>query len=213
MHGIYVKLTHTGVSNSGLLLQDIPTTASFTAFRRPGPVYVPVNATVEIAYTGEVATSFESGTIRGFIDLGYLTAEIMFGDGVYGFRTWSGPVPNTGVATELFIGGLSGQRFVLKDNSLWQFEVRVAAIDTGDSTQCAWWDLTGGINRAVGAATTTLVGANIGFTQNSGGNSAGWIINVAADATNGALSIKGTVPASVGDVKFVASGNLTLVTL
>jgi len=77
MYGIFVRVTHTGATASGLLLQDIyPTTDGHTAFRRAGPVYVPVNGSIDLTYTGEVATSFESGTIRGFVDLGYATAEI-----------------------------------------------------------------------------------------------------------------------------------------
>lgn len=77
MYGIFVRVTHTGATASGLLLQDIyPTTDGHTAFRRAGPVYVPVNGSIDLAYTGEVATSFESGTIRGFVDLGYATAEL-----------------------------------------------------------------------------------------------------------------------------------------
>lgn len=77
MYGIFVRVTHTGATASGLLLQDIyPTTDGHTAFRRAGPVYVPVNGSIDLTYTGEVAASFESGTIRGFVDLGYATAEI-----------------------------------------------------------------------------------------------------------------------------------------
>lgn len=77
MHGIYIRIVHTGVVNTSLLLSDVyPTTDGHTAFRRAGPVYVPVGGSIDLVYTGEVATSFETGTIRGFIDQGYVTAEI-----------------------------------------------------------------------------------------------------------------------------------------
>ena len=214
MHGVYVHIVHTGAVNSSLLLSDVyPTTDGHTAFRRAGPVYVPVNGAIDLAYTGEVAASFESGTIRGFIDQGYVTADIRFGDGLQYIKTWSGAVPNTGVATELFVGGVSGARLVLDDNTAYQFKVRVMAIDTGAALQVAWWDVTGGIVRGAGAATTTTVGANVAITQNAGGNSAGWVLNVSADNVNGALTIDGTVPASVGDVNFVATGYLTPVSV
>lgn len=77
MYGIYVRIVHTGLVNTTLQLTDIyPTTDGHTAYRRAGPVYVPVGGTIELTYTGEVAASFESGTIRGFVDQGYITAEI-----------------------------------------------------------------------------------------------------------------------------------------
>lgn len=213
-YGIYVKVTSTGTHSAPLLLSDIyPTTDGHTAYRRAGPVYVPVNGEIVLVYTGEVAASHEVGTIRGFVNQGYITTLVYFGDEVYPFiRLWSGAVPNTGVATELFLGGQSGERFVLSDNQAYQFKIRVVALDTGAAGQVAWWDLTGGIVRGVGAGTTTLVGANVAITQNAGGNSAGWVLNVSADAVNGALIIEGTVPASVGDVNFSATGHLTLVT-
>ena len=83
-HGVYVTLTHTGLVNTSLLLSDVyPTTDGHTAYRRAGPVYVPVGGTVELTYTDTVAASFESGTIRGFVDLGYLTATLsLAGTGV-----------------------------------------------------------------------------------------------------------------------------------
>jgi hypothetical protein len=214
MHGLYVHLVHTGTTNKPLFLSDIyPTTDGHTAFRRAGPVYLPVNGTIDLAYTGEVAASFESGTIRGFFDLGYLTAEVLFGDGVgppisY-IKTWSSLVPDTNTATELFINGLANTRLVLEDDTAYHYKVRVVAIDTGAAGQVAWWDVTGGLYRGAGAATTVQVGANVAITQNLGGNSAGWLLNISADAVNGSLLIEGTVPASVGDVRYVATGYLT----
>jgi microcystin-dependent protein len=77
MNGIYVRLVHTGTVNTTLPLTDIyPTTDGHTAFRRAGPVYLSPGGVINLTYTGEVAASFESGSIRGFVDLGYITAEI-----------------------------------------------------------------------------------------------------------------------------------------
>jgi hypothetical protein len=83
-YGLYVTLTHTGTVASPLLLSDVfPTTDGHTAYRRAGPVYIPVNGTVTLTYTDTVATSFENGAIRGFVDLGYLTATLsLAGTGV-----------------------------------------------------------------------------------------------------------------------------------
>jgi len=77
MYGVFIRVTHTGATAAGILLNDIyPTTDGHTAFRRAGPVYVPVGGSIDLTYTGEVAASFDSGSIRGFVDLGYVTAEI-----------------------------------------------------------------------------------------------------------------------------------------
>jgi microcystin-dependent protein len=85
-YGIYLKVTSTGTHGSPLLLNDIyPVTDGHTAFRRAGPVYVPVNGEIILTYTGEVAASHESGTIRGFVDQGYITTLVYGGTEVVPF--------------------------------------------------------------------------------------------------------------------------------
>jgi hypothetical protein len=106
-YGLYLTVTHTGTTAAGLLLNDIfPTTDGHTAYRRAGPVYVPVNGTITLTYTDTVATSFESGTIRGFVDLGYLTATLsLAGTGVT-FPPASGDV--SGTYPNLTVTGIQG---------------------------------------------------------------------------------------------------------
>lgn len=85
-YGIFVKVTSTGTHTAPLLLNDIyPTTDGHTAYRRAGPVYVPVGGDITLTYTGEVAASHESGTIRGFIDQGYITTLVYGGTEVVPF--------------------------------------------------------------------------------------------------------------------------------
>lgn len=213
MHGIYIHITHTGVRNESLLLHDIrPTTDGPTAYRRAGPVYVRVNSSVDLAYTSDVAASFEAGTLRGFMNLGYLEAEVRFGDQVEGVKKWSGLVSNSGDPVELFLDGVADKQLLLEDNTAVQYDVKIIAQDTGAPTETAWWHIVGGAVRGEGAGTIALIGANIGFTQNAGGDSSGWSLDLDVDTDTGAVTIKGTVPASEGDVSFVASGQITLVT-
>lgn len=82
MNGIYVHLQHTGACPQKLHIQDISTQPiERPAFRSSGPVYVPLNGSINLAYTGDVVTSFESGTIRGYVNQGFLLAEIRSGGG------------------------------------------------------------------------------------------------------------------------------------
>lgn len=82
--GIFITVTHTGVTSSAIFLADVyPTTDGHTAFVRAGPVYVPVSGSITLIYSDTAALSFESGNIRKFIDVGYLTAVLsLAGTGV-----------------------------------------------------------------------------------------------------------------------------------
>lgn len=105
-YGLYITVTHTGATAAGLLLNDIfPTTDGTTTYRRAGPVYVPVSGSITLTYTDTVATSFENGAIRGFVNLGYLTATLSFGTGVQ-FPPASGDV--SGTYPNLTVVGLQG---------------------------------------------------------------------------------------------------------
>jgi hypothetical protein len=105
-HGLIVTLTHTGLVNTSLQLTDVyPTTDGHTAYRRAGPVYVPVSGSIILTYSDTVAVSLESGTIRGFIDLGYLTAVLSFGGDVV-FPPATGDV--SGTYPSLTVVGIQG---------------------------------------------------------------------------------------------------------
>lgn len=88
-YGVYLTITHTGTIQSAIFLADIyPTGDGHTAYNRSGPVYVPFASSVVLVYSDTVATSFESGNIRKFVDVGYLTATLTFGSAVV-------PIPST----------------------------------------------------------------------------------------------------------------------
>ena len=80
--GICLRVTHTGAVATALLVTDIHDGIDSNGrvqARKPGPVYIPVGGFVDLVYTSQVALSFESGAIREWIDIGYLTAAFVFG--------------------------------------------------------------------------------------------------------------------------------------
>lgn len=79
MDGIWLRITSTGSTGTTLLLSDIEDGTTSSSTLRPGPVYVPDGATVNVAFTTSVALSYEVGVLRGFITQGALTAEFVFG--------------------------------------------------------------------------------------------------------------------------------------
>ncbi len=82
-YGLYLTVTHTGTTTATLLLNDILATNS-PSYRGVGPVYIQPNATVDLIFSDSVELSFENGAIRGFMNLGYLTAVLNFGSGFVG---------------------------------------------------------------------------------------------------------------------------------
>lgn len=81
-HGIILHVTHTGAVRTSLLVTDVHDgvdTNGRVANAKPGPLYIPVNSSVDLLYTSQVAHSFEVGAIRTWVDMGYLTAEFVFG--------------------------------------------------------------------------------------------------------------------------------------
>lgn len=124
--GIYLRIRQTGVKNTPLLLTDIDIGEGggrrgghiHHGTVKPGAVYIPVasDGYIDLYYDSTVALSYESGAIRTFITLGYITATIMVGaDVASAVREWSGwanyadsasaPAPGPGVP-QLIPGGV-----------------------------------------------------------------------------------------------------------
>jgi len=79
-HGILIKVTHTGQAGISIFLSDIHDAVSdLDSFRKPGPIYVPINQSVCIVYTKNVAISFETGAIRQFVGTGDVTFNSALG--------------------------------------------------------------------------------------------------------------------------------------
>jgi len=80
VHGICLRVTHTGLAGISILITDIEdATDQKPDLVKAGPVYVPIRKSVELVYTSAVARSFEAGAIRKFIEIGHLEAEFFFG--------------------------------------------------------------------------------------------------------------------------------------
>lgn len=80
--GICLRVTHTGAVDVPLLVTDIHDGIDANGrvqSNKPGAVYIPVNGSVDLIYTSQVAHSFEVGAIRTWINTGYLTAVFVFG--------------------------------------------------------------------------------------------------------------------------------------
>lgn len=105
--GIFITVTHTGVTSSAIFLADVyPTTDGHTAFNRAGPVYVPVSGSIVLTYSDTVALSFESGNIRKFIDAGYLTATLSLAGTAVSFPPATGDT--SGTYPNLTVTGIQG---------------------------------------------------------------------------------------------------------
>lgn len=76
-YGITVRVTHLGTVAGPILLSDVDFMLGPAGHTKPGPVYVPKNGTVTLAYSSTVVHSFEFGAIRQFIDAGILSATLM----------------------------------------------------------------------------------------------------------------------------------------
>lgn len=83
VYGLCLRVTHTGKARASLPLNDINDgigkDTGDDRFRRFGPGYVPVDGSIDLVYAGDVAKSFENGTIRGYIDSGHVTANFVVG--------------------------------------------------------------------------------------------------------------------------------------
>jgi hypothetical protein len=80
--GPYIEVTLVGGA-APLLIQDIVVNdlgrGRAGGSVRAGGVYVPTTGTLELFYSSDVAASYESGVLRGFIDRGLITALFKVG--------------------------------------------------------------------------------------------------------------------------------------
>jgi len=72
----FIRLRHTGVSGGSLFLSDLDTPENKRDNEKI-PVYVPFRETVDILLTDRTLTSYQQGSIRGFLDGGLLEAFIL----------------------------------------------------------------------------------------------------------------------------------------
>lgn len=167
-NGLCLELTHTGLSASSLPLSDVVDGMDpDTSYRKPGPVSIPVGATVQLVYSSSVAVSFETGSIRRFIERGHLTAQFVFG------TDFSSALPAGGSLTVLddgvSLGNYTSVNFIGAD---------VLAQDSGTPNQVniyipppvflSHWDQNDGSNGDQ-SVTDTLVRTTARIANPSGG--------------------------------------------
>lgn len=131
---------------------------------------------------GSVARDFNSSTFAG----GQISAAGDFQD----VKTFFRAVTTNATVTELFLDNAGAQRFVLPNNSVVNFEIRVAARRTDATGGASGYRFSGVIRKDANNASTTLTGTPskqvLGETNNT------WDVNVVADTTNGSLRINVT---------------------
>lgn len=89
---------------------------------------------------------------------------------------------------ELYLDGVSAtQRLVLPNNSLWTFDIMIAARRTDATGGGSGYRITGVIRRDASAASTTFTGTP--SKQILGETNSNWDVAVTANTTNGALQI------------------------
>lgn len=83
--GLIVRLSNAAEAGQpSVLIDDINNATDGPDHGRvqAGAVYVAAQGSTDLVLAGDVARSFESGTIRGFINAGVLTASVIKGDAV-----------------------------------------------------------------------------------------------------------------------------------
>lgn len=72
----FLRLTHLKVTKGSLFLSDLDTPENKQGNNKI-PVYVPYGCVVDILLTDRTLTSYQQGSIRGFIDQGYLNGALV----------------------------------------------------------------------------------------------------------------------------------------
>ena len=80
--GLFIRVTNAATEGESVLLDDIfdATDGAAHQLTKAGAVYVAAESSIDLAYTGDVARSFENGCIRGMINAGTLSASFGRGD-------------------------------------------------------------------------------------------------------------------------------------
>jgi len=170
MQGLAIEVTHLGLTTESLLLADIfdGTDGPDHDRRKAGPVYVPANGSVELSYTDSVAHSFESGTIRGLITGGYVSARIVIGDS-FPPRTLSIAVPVVAGAANVAVLATPAQGVVASIsasvNVVADAGTLVVAI-SGDGNNLLAAANSGDLAAGVNAQTLTATTADLSLSAN-----------------------------------------------
>lgn len=87
---LFIRLRQPGSPTSSLFLADVDVGeggrrrgGDGSGFPREGPVYVPATGYVDLLFTDSVVLSYEAGCIRGFVNEGRLTTELLLGTDLY----------------------------------------------------------------------------------------------------------------------------------
>lgn len=131
---------------------------------------------------GSVARDFNSSTFAG----GQFTAAGDFQD----VKLFLRAITTTAGVTELFLDNGGTQRFVLPNNSVVTFEIRVTARRTDAVGGASGYRFSGVIRKDANNASTTLTGTP--SKQILGETNGTWDASVLADTTNGSLRINVT---------------------
>jgi hypothetical protein len=75
-HAKFIRLRHTETSQGSLFLSDLDTSENKRSNNKV-PSYIPYGETVDILFIDRVVTSYQQGSIRGFLDAGLLEAHIV----------------------------------------------------------------------------------------------------------------------------------------
>ena len=105
---------------------------------------------------------------------------------------WAGTTTDA-TQTEIFLNGLTNNRYTVAANSQTGFLFYVSACDS--SNNCRTWKIEGGIKRN-GSNTTAILGSNLVTGLQNDASTTAWDVNGYADDTNEALTPKVTGAAS-----------------
>lgn len=75
--GIKIRITSVPTSGPPILIPDVKDATDFAGYAEPGPFFVPVPGSIEIAYTSRVSVSLEEGGIKKLLDANLITVDFI----------------------------------------------------------------------------------------------------------------------------------------